>query len=91
MGRRREALRRETGVGAYGKAVSDAASNFVARGFRGLRLLNWGLTSSPDDEVGHRKASQQPLRAVGETVRVKKMSCAHGKPAIGSAQDRRLP
>ena len=39
-----------------------------------------GSYFSPDDEVGHRNASQQPLRAVGETVRVKKMSCAHGKP-----------
>jgi hypothetical protein len=58
---------------------------------RACARASGGLTSSPDDEVGHRKASQQPLRAVGETVRVKKMSCAHGKPAIGSAQDRRLP
>jgi hypothetical protein len=39
MGRRREALRRETGVGAYEKAVSNALELCGARS-RGLRLLH---------------------------------------------------
>ena len=39
MGRRREALRRETGVGAYQKAVSNSLELCGARS-RGLRLLS---------------------------------------------------
>jgi hypothetical protein len=39
MGRRREALRRQTGVGVYEKAVSNALELCGARS-RGLRLLH---------------------------------------------------
>ena len=45
-----------------------------------IRARSWCLLLARMMKSVTGNASQQPLRAVGETVRVKKMSCAHGKP-----------